>query len=95
MITIAFFFLLRPGEYTNTNSESTPTILGNVQLWISPNHCPDLATATDAELQNTNFTTFTFTTHKDGVKGGVIGMVSSGNFLLFPVMALVRQVIYL
>ena len=34
MIIIAFFFLLRPGEYTNNNSNSTPFHLEDVQLFI-------------------------------------------------------------
>jgi hypothetical protein len=35
MIVLAFFFLLRPGEYTGKNpSDTTPFTLQDVQLWI-------------------------------------------------------------
>ena len=34
MITLAFFFLLRPGEYTVTASDVTPFNLVDVQLFI-------------------------------------------------------------
>ncbi len=36
MIAIAFFFLLRPGEYTGSNSESAPFRLADVQLFQGP-----------------------------------------------------------
>jgi hypothetical protein len=36
MITIAFFFLLRPGEYTGTTSDDTPFRLQDVHLYIGP-----------------------------------------------------------
>ena len=95
MITLAFFFLLRPGEYTDTNSESTPFTLGDVQLWIGPNHRLDLKTATAAELRTATFATLTFTTQKNGVRGEVIGLGLSGDPLLCPVGALVRRILYL
>jgi hypothetical protein len=34
MISLAFFFLLRPGEYTGTASDTTPFTLHDVQCWI-------------------------------------------------------------
>lgn len=33
MIAIAFFFLLHPGEYTGSSSESNPFRLANIQLF--------------------------------------------------------------
>ena len=95
MITIAFFFLLRPGEYTDTNSESTPFTLQDVQLFYGPHQRIDLRTATDAQLRNATYATLTFTTQKNGVRGEVIGLARSGDPLLCPVMALVRRILYL
>jgi hypothetical protein len=34
MICLAFFFLLRPGEYIGTTSDTTPFNLHDVQCWI-------------------------------------------------------------
>ncbi|GFH50587.1 hypothetical protein CTEN210_07063 [Chaetoceros tenuissimus] len=34
MIIIAFFFLLRPGEYSYSNTDSDPFLLADVQFWI-------------------------------------------------------------
>ncbi len=37
MIIIAFFYLrLRPGEYTDSKSDTTPFTLGDVQIFIGP-----------------------------------------------------------
>ena len=47
MIIIAFFFLLRPGEYTDAPSDTSPFTLGDVQLAIGDRRLP-LDTATDA-----------------------------------------------
>ena len=34
MIIIAFFYLLRPGEYTDSASDTTPFTLADVQLFV-------------------------------------------------------------
>jgi hypothetical protein len=34
MILLAFFFLLRPGEYTGNSSNTTPFTLGDSQLFL-------------------------------------------------------------
>ena len=94
MICIAFFFLLRPGEYAISPSESTPFELKDVQLFIGITKL-NLVTATDAAIQSATFGSLTFDKQKNGVRGEVIGHGTSGNPLLCPVKALSRRVLHL
>lgn len=94
MIIIAFFYLLRPGEYTDTNSESTPFRLEDVQLFIGPTRLC-LTTAPSSLLQQARFASLTFTDQKNGVRGEVIGLGRSGDPFLCPVQAIVRRILYL
>jgi hypothetical protein len=94
MIILAFFFLLRPGEYTGTPSDTTPFTLQDVQLWIGQQRF--LATTIPiADLSRVTFVSLTFTTQKNGVRGEVIGLGRSGNPVLCPVIALTRRVAHL
>jgi hypothetical protein len=94
MICLAFFFLLRPGEYTGTPSETTPFTLHDVQCWIG--HQRYLATTIPInDLTRVTFVTLTFTTQKNGVRGEVIGLGRSGNPHLCPVAALTRRIAHL
>jgi hypothetical protein len=94
MICLAFFFLLRPGEYTGSPSDTTPFTLQDVQCWIG--HQRFLATTIPiADLSRVTFVTLTFTTQKNGVRGEVIGLGRSGNPHLCPVAALTRRVQHL
>ena len=92
MIIIAFFFLLRPGEYTD--NDYNPFRLDDVQLFIGQNRL-NLLSATDAQLLQTRFASLTFTDQKNGVRGKVIGHARSGDPFLCPVKAIVRRIIYL
>ena len=56
MVVLAFFFLLRPGEYTSGPSESTPFSLADVQLFIG-NIRLDITTAPFAMLRRATFCT--------------------------------------
>ena len=69
MIIIAFFFLLRPGEYTGTKSDSTSFLLSDVTFSVG-RMVFDTATATDNELANATFVILTFSTQKNDVQGG-------------------------
>jgi hypothetical protein len=94
MISITFFFLLRPGEYTGTASDTTPFTLRDVQCWIGQQRY----LATDIPLDDLSRITFvalTFTTQKNGVRGEVIGLGRSGNPALCPVLALARRIQHL
>jgi hypothetical protein len=67
MIVIAFFFLLRPGEYTGTISDDTAFRLQDVGLYIQGRKL-DLLTASDAELKITTSASYTFTRRKMGIE---------------------------
>ncbi len=92
MIIIAFFFLLRPGEYTD--NDGNPFRLEDVQLFIGDTHLP-LMTAPESELRLARFASLTFTTQKNGVRCEVIGLACSGDPYLCPVQAIIRCVLYL
>ncbi len=72
MIVLAFFFLLRLGEYVDidTNSESTPftLTLADISLYIGDTYLSP-ATATDHQFLSATRVTLTFTTQKNGVRG--------------------------
>ena len=61
MIGLAFFFLLRPGEYTHSSQDSVPFELKDVQLFQGTPRL-DLITATDAQLLAASFGSLTFDT---------------------------------
>mmetsp|Transcript_19169 Transcript_19169/g.25175 ORF Transcript_19169/g.25175 Transcript_19169/m.25175 type:complete len:207 (+) Transcript_19169:277-897(+) len=94
MITLAFFFLLRPGEYTGTHNDDTPFRLADVQLFIGPRRL-DLLTASDADLEAAQGVSLTFTTQKNGVRGEVVHHGLSGHPILCPVRAMTRRVQHL
>lgn len=94
MIALAFFFLLRPGEYTATKSESTPFELKDVQLWMGRVRL-DLSTATDAQILAATFGSLTFDKQKHAIRGEVMGHSRSGDAVMCPVKCLARRVIHL
>ena len=93
MIALAFFFLLRPGEYT-ASSTTTPFTLGDTQLFIGRNRI-DLANAPDTDIAAATFASLTFTTQKNGVRGEVVGLGRSGRYFACPVLALANRVLHL
>ena len=92
MIIIAFFFLLRPGEYTD--NDNTPFRLDDVQLFIGDTRL-HLLTAPIEQLRQARFASLTFTNQKNGIRGEVIGLACSGDPYLCPVQAIIRRVLYL
>ena len=94
MIILAFFFLLRPGEYTATPTDTVPFRLADLRLSTGGQYL-DLFNSTDAALDTATFVSLTFTTQKNGVRGEVIGLGRSGNPTLCPVLAAVRRVKHL
>ena len=94
MIIIAFFFILRPGEYTNSAFDTTPFSLTDVQLFIGGCRM-NILTKTDAKLITATFTSLTFTDQKNGVRGKVIGLGLSGDPYLCCVKACARRVVHL
>ena len=65
MIMIAFFFLLRPGEYTDAASDTTPFTLGDVQMFIGCTRL-DIMTVEERVLDQARSASLTFTTQKMG-----------------------------
>jgi hypothetical protein len=94
LICLAFFFLLRPGEYTGTPSDTTPFCLQDVQCWVG-HQCFLATTIPLADLQCITFITLTFSTQKNGVRGEVIGLGRSGNPVLCPVTAMAQRINHL
>lgn len=94
MIIIAFFYLLRPGEYTDSPSDTVPFTFGDVQLSIGQRRL-NLLTCPMAELREARFASLTFTDQKNGVRGEVIGLSRSGDPFLCPVLAIIRRIIHL
>ena len=92
MIVIAFFFLLRPGEYTD--NDNNPFRLADVQLFIGDTRI-NLSTAPLEQVQQARFASLTFTNQKNGVRGEVIGLARSGDPYVCPVQAIIRRVLYL
>lgn len=94
MIILAFFFLLRPGEYTGTLNDDTPFRIMDVQLKVGPRHL-DLLHDLPADLWSADSVSLTFTTQKNGVKGEVINHGLSGHDALCPVRAMIRRILHL
>ena len=92
MIIVAFFFLLRPGEYTDNDKD--PFRLLDVQLFIGDTRLQVLSAPVE-QIQQAQFASLTFTTQKNGVRGEVISLACSGDPVLCPVQALIRRVLYL
>jgi len=90
---LAFFFLLRPGEYTDNDGDTDkhPFLLENVQLFIGDTRL-NLLTDPDLRLKQARFASLTFTTQKNGVQGEVIGLACSGDAVMCPVKAIVRRI---
>lgn len=94
MIILAFFFLLRPGEYTGSNNDDTPFRLQDVQLWIGTRRI-DLYLAPEAELAAATSVSLTFTTQKNGVRGEIVNHGCSGHPFLCPVQVVIRRLRHL
>ena len=94
MVIIAFFFLLRTGKYTDSKSNTTPFTLGDMHLVIGNRQLP-LATATNAELNQAQFASLTFTTENNGVENKVNHHGISGDPYVCIVKAIKRLVCHL
>ena len=94
MITIAFFSLLWPEEYTDSNQESTPFRFSDVQLSIGQQQL-DLLHNSIALILQARFAPLTFADQKNGVRGEVIGLGCSGDPYLCPVKEIIQSVLYL
>ena len=64
MICIAFYFLLRPGEYTGTTADDHPFLLQDITLYLGTQPL-NLETAPIAQIMAATFVTYTFTKQKN------------------------------
>ena len=64
MIITDFFLLLRPGEYTDSVSDTTPFTLRDIRLFVGTRRL-DISNAPDAELHLAQAVLLTFTTQKN------------------------------
>ena len=94
MISMAFFFLCRPGEYTAPTGSNTPFRLCDVTFYVGL-HRVLAPNATKEDLSHATFVCLTFTTQKKSVRGEVIGLGLSGGPFICPVLSLSRQVAHL
>ena len=69
MIQIAYFFLLRPVEYTGTESPTTPFQLKYLSLSCGAANF-DILQAPVAALKTSTYVKLDFTTKKNAVGGG-------------------------
>lgn len=95
-IWMAFYYLLRPGEYANASGDAKhPFCLADVQFKIGHQHFFDAHLATVHQLLAATFTSLTFTTQKNGVKGEKLAHAANGQPTACPVRAVTRRVIHL
>lgn len=94
LVWIAFFFLMRPGEFCMSGDEPHPFRFCDVTLKAG-NTTLDLRRATDAQLRTATFVILTFTTQKSGVRGEKVGHSRSGTTKACPVAAIAEQIIAL
>ena len=87
VICIAFFFLLRPGEYCVGNDDTAFT-LGDTHLYVGSRKL-DVSTCSDRELEAASSMRLHFTTQKNQRKGDVIAHGRSRHHLCCPVRAAV------
>lgn len=91
-ITIAFFFLLRPGEYTSTGDDQPFTV--NDAILHLDTRPLDTFTSPLAQLQAATSVSYTFTRQKNGVGNEVLSHGLSDNHLCCPVKASIRLLLF-
>ena len=94
LMWLAFFFLLRPGEYSASAPDSHPFSLSDVQLW-SASTPVDPFTAPPAILLSCTFVALTFATQKNGTRAEQIGHGHTSHLTACPVLCTVRRILYL
>ena len=90
LMWLAYYFLLRPGEYLHTSSEHAFR-LEDIVLRADGVDYP-AATIPLEVLDMVTFAGLTFTEQKNGVKGEIIGLTRSGDPAACAVTALTRRI---
>ena len=95
-LILAFYFLLRPGEYSGAPRTADDDLFRfkDVGVWLGHRRLDPLTCPTD-DLLAATFVTVTFTTQKNGVRGETLGHGRSGHPTLCPVAALTRRLLHL
>ena len=95
-LVVAFYSLLRPGEYAGTPKSAADDLfrLQDLGLWIG-NRRLDVLTCPLADLLAATFATLTFTSQKNGVCRETIGHGCSGHPILCPVLRLASRTYHL
>ena len=80
LLSLGFFFLLRPGEYMGTPTHATDDLfrLQNVRLWIGTRPLEHMSCPIP-DLHAATFVALTFTRQKNGVRNETIGHGCSGD----------------
>jgi hypothetical protein len=95
MITLGFYFLLRPGEYASSdNPDTMPFRFQDVHLMLY-NRRLNPSWASQQESEAITFIGLEFTNQKNGVHSEIIGLGRSGNSAFCPVSAALRRVLHL
>ena len=92
MICIAFYFCLRPGEYTGTTTDDQAFSLNDITLYLL-NRRLSLKDASDDEIEAATQVTYRFTRQKNEEEGVTIAHARSEHHLCCPVRSTIRQVL--
>jgi len=91
---VAFYFLMRPGEYCDSGEAAHPFRWCDVTLRIG-DRILDTVHCTASSLRANDFATLTFTTQKSGVRGEIVGHGASGALHACPCRALAELILLL
>lgn len=92
LVCIAFFFCLRPGEYTGTTTDDQAFCLNDVTFFQGKQRL-NPEKESEARLLQATAVHLHFTTQKNEDKGTVIAHARSNHPLCCPVTALARQIL--
>lgn len=94
LVWLAFFFLLRPGEYVWTNLNPHPFNLADV-TFKNATVSYNAATIPMEMLEMVTYVGLLFTEQKNGIKNETIGLTRSRDLTACPVLAAIRRVRHL
>ena len=95
-IWMAFYFLLRPGEYANATGDSKhPFCLKDMEFKIRAQHFATVIRHGPVQFLSVTFVSLTFTTSKNGVKGEKLAHAANGQAQACPIKAVLRHVAHL
>ena len=93
MAWLAFFFLLRPGEYCAA-PDNHPLCCADVTLLIGATRL-DLLTASPTDLRRATHVSLTFDDQKNRKRGEIIAHGRSGHTVACPVLTIIRRILCL